>query len=131
MFHISKLFRMWWLRLVGFFKLQVSFAKELYKRDDILQKRPVVLRSLLIVATPYLRDVSCKYPDAFATLCNTLQHTVTHCNTLQQTATNRNIRRPWAHFRKYLDAFAEMSPESSDIALCCSMLQCVAVCCSV
>ena len=29
---------MGWLRLVGSFKLQVSFAKEPYKRDDILQK---------------------------------------------------------------------------------------------
>ena len=27
-------------------------AKERYKRDDILQKRPLILRSLLIVATP-------------------------------------------------------------------------------
>ena len=33
--------------------LQVSFAKEPYKRDDILQKRPIILRSLLIVATAY------------------------------------------------------------------------------
>ena len=41
------------LRLVGSLKLQVSFAKEPYKTDDILQKRPIVLRSLLIVATPY------------------------------------------------------------------------------
>ena len=41
-----------WLRLVGSLKLQVSFAKEPYKRDDILQKRPIILRSLLIVATP-------------------------------------------------------------------------------
>jgi len=31
-----------------------SFAKEPYKRDDILQKRPLILRSLLIEATPYL-----------------------------------------------------------------------------
>ena len=31
-----------------------SFAKELYKRDDILQKRPIILRHLLMVATPYL-----------------------------------------------------------------------------
>ena len=30
----------------------VSFAKEPYKRDDILQKRLIILRSLLIVATP-------------------------------------------------------------------------------
>jgi len=29
-------------------------AKEPYKRDDILQKRPILLRSLLIIATPYL-----------------------------------------------------------------------------
>jgi len=31
--------------LVGSLKLQVSFAKEPYKRDDILQKRPIILRS--------------------------------------------------------------------------------------
>jgi len=28
------------------------FAKEPYKRDNVLQKRPIILRSLLIVATP-------------------------------------------------------------------------------
>jgi len=39
-------------RWVGSLKLQVSFAKEPYKRDDILQKRPILSRSLLIVATP-------------------------------------------------------------------------------
>ena len=44
---------MGWLRLVGALKVQVSFAKEPYKRDDILQKRPIILRRLLIVATPY------------------------------------------------------------------------------
>jgi len=27
-------------------------AKEPYKKDDILQKRPIILRSLLIVTTP-------------------------------------------------------------------------------
>jgi len=32
--------------------LPVSFAKEPYKRDYILQKRRIILRSLLIVATP-------------------------------------------------------------------------------
>ena len=31
----------------------VSFAKEPYKRDDILQKRPRILRILLTVATAY------------------------------------------------------------------------------
>jgi len=48
----------------------VSFAKESYKRDYILQKRPAILRSLLIVATPYRSH------------CDTLQHNDTHCNTL-------------------------------------------------
>ena len=41
---------MGWLRLVGSLKLWVSFAKEPYKREDVLQKKPVILRSLLIVS---------------------------------------------------------------------------------
>ena len=44
---------MGWLRLVGSIKLQVSLAKEPYKRDYVLQKRPVMLSVLLAVATPY------------------------------------------------------------------------------
>jgi len=44
---------MGWLRLVGSLNLQVSFAKDPHKRDDILQKRPILLRSLLIAATLY------------------------------------------------------------------------------
>jgi len=40
---------MGWLPLVDSLKLFVSFAKEPYKRDYILQKRPVISRSLLIV----------------------------------------------------------------------------------
>jgi len=32
---------MGWLWLVGSIKIQVSFAKEPYKRDDILQKSPI------------------------------------------------------------------------------------------
>jgi len=46
-----------WLWLVGSIKLEVSFAKETYKRDDILQKRPIILWILLTVATPYLMCV--------------------------------------------------------------------------
>jgi len=42
-----------WLRWVASLKSQVSFAKEPYKRDDILQKRPILWSSLLIVATPW------------------------------------------------------------------------------
>ena len=36
------------LRIIG------PFYKEPYKKNDILQKRPIILRSLVIVATPYL-----------------------------------------------------------------------------
>jgi len=43
-----------WLQPVDSFKSWVSFSKETCKRDHILQKRPVILRSLLIVVTPYL-----------------------------------------------------------------------------
>ena len=43
---------MGWQRLVGSLKLQVSFAKGPYKRDCFRQKRLIILRSLLIVATP-------------------------------------------------------------------------------
>jgi len=46
------------LRLVASLKLQVSLAKEPYKRDYILQKRPMILRSLLIVATSYTEKLS-------------------------------------------------------------------------
>ena len=46
------IFHMGWLRLVGSLKVKVSNAKEPYKRDDILRKRPMILRSLLMVATP-------------------------------------------------------------------------------
>ena len=39
---------------MGSLKLQVLFAKEPYKRDYNLQKGPVILRSLLNVATSYI-----------------------------------------------------------------------------
>jgi len=44
-----------WLWLVGSLKTEVAFqvAKEPYEIDYILQKRPIFLRSVLIVATPY------------------------------------------------------------------------------
>jgi len=50
-FFNSKLY-MGWLRSVGSLKLWVSYANEPYKRDHILHKRPIILRSVLIVATP-------------------------------------------------------------------------------
>jgi len=42
-----------WLRLVGSLKLQVSFAECRLFYMALLQKRPIILRSLVIVATPY------------------------------------------------------------------------------
>jgi len=60
-----------WLRSIGSLKLQVSFAKEPYKRDDFLQKRPIILRSLLLVATPwywmmvYIHTRTSIYPNTY------------------------------------------------------------------
>jgi len=45
---------MGWLRVVGSLKSQVSFAEYSLFYRALLQRRPVILRSLLIVATPYL-----------------------------------------------------------------------------
>ena len=108
---------MGWLRLVGSLKRQVSFAKEPYKRDYILQKRLIILESLLIVATPYqtlfhmtiviLRDREKKYLPktidknmerrkkfeiwiGWKQSSNTEKHTATHRITLQHTATYCN-----------------------------------------
>jgi len=47
---------MGWLRLAGSLKSSVSFANEPYIRDYILQKRPIIWRNLLIVATPYVSN---------------------------------------------------------------------------
>jgi len=44
---------MGWLRLVGSLKLQVSFAEYSLFYRAVLQKRPIILRSLQVVATPY------------------------------------------------------------------------------
>jgi len=57
--HTQGIHHMWWLRLVSPLKLQVSFAQEPYTGDFILQKRRIILRSLLIVATPYASHQSC------------------------------------------------------------------------
>jgi len=45
---------MGWLWSVRSIKSRVSFAKETYKRDYILQKRPIIWSIVLTVATPYL-----------------------------------------------------------------------------
>jgi len=69
-------------------KISVFFAKEPCKRDNILQKRPIILSSLLAVATAY------SLPEAarVTTKCITLQHIATHRNTPHHTATYTTAR---------------------------------------
>jgi len=82
---------MGWLRLVSS-KLYVSFAEYRLLYRALLPKRPTILRSLLILATPYWIIDAWRIwikPHSYVH-CNTLQHTATHCNTLQHTATHCN-----------------------------------------
>jgi len=55
------------LRFVGSFKLLVSFAEYRLFYRALLQKRPTILRSLLIVATPCV--VSCAHSRMYSTCC--------------------------------------------------------------
>jgi len=52
--HMCDTTSMGWLRLVGSLKLQVSFAEYRLFYMALLQKRPIILRSLQVIATPYL-----------------------------------------------------------------------------
>jgi len=74
---------MGWLRLAGSFKLLVSFAKESYKRDDILQQRPTILRSLLIIATSYHVDLQavCMCVCVHLCVCRVVEHDSFTCLT--------------------------------------------------
>ena len=80
-----------------------------------------------------------RYPlTCTATHCNTLQHTATHCKTLQRTATHCNtLQRTATHCNTLqhttmlpATAFGDLDSLDLTVAVCCSMLQCVAVCCS-
>jgi len=80
---------------------------------------------------------------SFYFLCCCLQHTASHCNTPQHTATHRNTLQHTATFsvKKVLFAvcgvwycfyvlcccFGLPVPLYSRLAVCCSVLQCVAV----
>ena len=75
---------MGWLRLVESIKSYVSFAKATYKRDYILQKRPIILRSLLTVATPYACIYS-KSSRQIPLLENSTRTTVTNVTLLNHT----------------------------------------------
>ena len=55
---VSSMCTVGWLRLVGSLKLQVSFAEYHLLYGALLQKRLVILRSLLIIATPEYKSKS-------------------------------------------------------------------------
>jgi len=59
---------MGWLRLVGSLKSWFSFAEYSLFYRALLQKRPIILRSLLIVATPYQNSSTVTLPDALTQL---------------------------------------------------------------
>jgi len=71
--------------------------------------------------------------------CNTLQHTATHCNTLQHTATHCNTLQHTVisgHLSSWDPQYMSQTHNTRSIierciAVYCSELQCVAVCCSV
>ena len=74
---------MGWLRLVGCLKIQVSSQNTGLFCTALLQKRPIFLSILLIVAIPYaLKCLKLGF------VVVALQHTATHCDTLQHTATH-------------------------------------------
>ena len=54
-------FGMGWLWLVGSLKLQVSFTEYRLFYRALWQKRPIISRSQLIVATPYLLKAPAKW----------------------------------------------------------------------
>ena len=112
---------MGWLRLAGSLKLYVSFAKEPYKTDCILQKRRIILRSLLIVGTSQLHlsvsvfVITCMYALRITVLhCVALCCTVLHCVALLYGMLRCNAVR---------------CSVLQCVAVCCSVLQCDAVCC--
>ena len=80
---------MGWLRLVGSLKLQVSLAEYRLFYRALLPKRPIILRSLLIVATPYVNAsfLKCEYVMSHVWMrhgahvnasCHTLECVVSH-----------------------------------------------------
>jgi len=50
--HVSRTDPMGWLRLVGSLELYVSFAEYRLFYRSLVQKRRIILRSLVVVATP-------------------------------------------------------------------------------
>ena len=60
---------MGWLRLVGSLKLYVSFVEYCLFYRSVLQKRPVILRSLLYEVTLYLYHLNHIYTHDYVRVC--------------------------------------------------------------
>jgi len=130
---------MGWLHPVGSLKLQVSFAEYRLFYRALLQTRPVILRSVLIVATPYQW---CEREDrATATHSSTTTHTCTHPIFAR---TNNHIARQPAVVGGVAVSLSSLvyDPSVCDTIRwhviwliygeqCCSVLQCLAMCCRV
>jgi len=127
-----------WLRLVGSLKLQVSFAKEPNERDYILQKRPIILRSLLLEATPYPVSFP-KEPfvvEAYVCLFKSVwlfskRELIDYGGNSSLVAACCRAMRCVAVCRSVLQRVAVRGSVLQCVAVCCSVLQCVAACCSV
>ena len=74
-----------WLRLVGSLKSSVSFAECHLFHRALLQKRPIILRSLIIVATP------CTHKDTHN--IDTCAHAYTNTNTHAYTYIHLSVSR--------------------------------------
>jgi len=91
-------------------------AKEPYKRDDVLQKRPIILRSLLIVATPYL--------------ANNIRDVQLLLRVIAKEPYKRDDvlpKRPIILRSLCCVSLAISLHSGMCVAVCCSVLQCVAV----
>ena len=132
-----------WLRLVGSLKLQVSFAKEPYKRDDILQKKPTFWYEQVCpdwficdVTIPCVVRVGTAGSDVMhwcvlqylwhdTMLCVAVCYMC--CNVLQW----HDALMCVAVCCSVLQCVAVCYSVLQCVAVCCSVLQCVAMCCSV
>ena len=111
----------------------VSSAKEPHKRDDILQKRPIILRSLLTVATQY-RVMNNRWIWLVGSLklqVSFAEYRLFYGALLYILFSKVGIKRQFALCCSVLQRVAVGCSVLQCVAVCYSVLQCVAVCCSV